>query len=63
LKSTGEPAAGFGRRELIEQLDSGKIGTRLLFGGNLLRQPARRDVPHRLVGDATNADIVTEGTF
>jgi NDP-hexose-3,4-dehydratase len=34
---TVKPEAGFGRRELIEQLDSGKIGTRLLFGGNLLR--------------------------
>ena len=35
----------------------------MLFGGNLLRQPAYRNVQHRLVEDTTNADIITEGTF
>jgi len=60
---TVKPEAGFTRRELIEHLEGSKIATRLLFGGNLLRQPAYRDVPHRLVGDTTNADIITEGTF
>jgi len=49
--------------KLIEHLEGSKIATRLLFGGNLLRQPAYRNVQHRLVGDTTNADIVTEGTF
>jgi CDP-6-deoxy-D-xylo-4-hexulose-3-dehydrase len=60
---TVKPDAGFNRRELITQLESSKIATRLLFGGNLLRQPAYRNVQHRLVGDTTNADIVTQGTF
>ena len=60
---TVKPEAGFTRPELIAQLERAKIGTRLLFGGNLLRQPAYRNVEHRLVGDTTNADIITEGTF
>jgi CDP-6-deoxy-D-xylo-4-hexulose-3-dehydrase len=60
---TVKPDAGFGRRELIACLDEAKIGTRLLFGGNLLRQPAYRGVEHRLVGPMTNADLISEGTF
>ena len=55
--------AGFERRELIEFLEGRKIGTRLLFGGNILRQPAYRGVEHRVVGDLTNADTVTTSTF
>lgn len=53
----------FSRSELIQHLDGRKIGTRLLFGGNLTRQPAYRNVDFRVVGDLTNTDIVTERTF
>ena len=60
---TVRPDAPFSRRELVQWLDARRIATRQLFGGNLLRQPAYRDVPHRLVGELTNTDIVMQGTF
>lgn len=55
--------APFTRTELVRFLESRKIGTRQLFGGNVLRQPAYAEVEHRVVGDLPNADLVTEGTF
>jgi CDP-6-deoxy-D-xylo-4-hexulose-3-dehydrase len=51
------------RNALVAHLESRKIGTRLLFGGNLLRQPAYKNIPHRIVGTLTNADRVTDHTF
>jgi CDP-6-deoxy-D-xylo-4-hexulose-3-dehydrase len=60
---TVRPGAGFARDELVQYLDANRIGTRLLFGGNLLRQPYMNGRPHRVVGDLTNADLVTENTF
>jgi CDP-6-deoxy-D-xylo-4-hexulose-3-dehydrase len=53
----------FTREDLTQHLDSKRIGTRLLFGGNLVRQPYMRKRNYRVVGDLTNADIVTERTF
>jgi CDP-6-deoxy-D-xylo-4-hexulose-3-dehydrase len=55
--------AGFTREDLTQFFDARKIGTRLLFGGNLIRQPYMRGRNYRVVGDLTNADIVTERTF
>lgn len=57
---TGAP---FTRREIIAFLDARKIGTRLLFGGNLLRQPAYADITHRVVGTLDNTDQVAEHCF
>jgi len=51
------------RTSFVQYLESKKVGTRNLFGGNLLRQPAYKDIPHRLVGTTKNADVVTEKTF
>ncbi len=55
--------APFSRFDLVQHIESRRIGTRQLFGGNLLRQPAYKGMPMRVVGNLTNADIVTESTF
>ena len=60
---TVRPDVPFSRRELVQWLDARRIATRQLFAGNLLRQPAYRDLPHRVVGDLTNTDVVMQGTF
>lgn len=60
---TLEEGVKFSRSEIIQHLDERRIGTRLLFGGNLTRQPAYRNVDFRVVGNLTNTDIVTERTF
>lgn len=51
------------RADLLRHLDERKIGTRLLFGGNLTRQPYFAGVPHRIVGDLRNTDLVMRNTF
>ena len=60
---TLEPDHPVDREELLRFLDSRRIGTRLMFAGNILRQPAYRDVDFRVVGDLTNTDIVMRRTF
>lgn len=51
------------RNELINYLENSKIGTRLLFGGNLTKQPAYKKVKYRISGELKNTDIVLENTF
>jgi CDP-6-deoxy-D-xylo-4-hexulose-3-dehydrase len=55
--------APFTREELILALDQEKIGTRLLFGGNLLRQPAYEGCEHRVIGSLPNTDFVMNNVF
>ena len=50
--------APFSRDDMLRYLESYKIATRLLFGGNLLRQPAYAGVHHRKIGDLKNSDFV-----
>ncbi|MBM3545743.1 MAG: lipopolysaccharide biosynthesis protein RfbH [Alphaproteobacteria bacterium] len=57
------PEAPFSREDLLRWLNTQNIDTRLLFGGNLLRQPAYADVPRRVVGNLANTDIVAERLF
>lgn len=57
------PTAPFSRNDVVAFLEQRKIATRLLFGGNLVRQPAYKDVPHRRIGDLANADFVMKQTF
>ena len=60
---TIRPASGLKRGELIARLESRRIKTRLLFGGNLIRQPAYAGLPFRVSGDLRNADLIMNNTF
>jgi CDP-6-deoxy-D-xylo-4-hexulose-3-dehydrase len=55
--------APINRDDLVQHLNERKIATRLLFGGNILRQPYMKGRKHRVVGELTNADVVTERCF
>lgn len=57
------PEAPVTRNDVVRALEGRGIATRLLFGGNLMRQPAYRDVEHRVVGEMTNSDFVMENVF
>jgi len=55
--------APFTRNDLIQALETRRIGTRLLFGGNLTRQPAYQDVKFRVVGDLKNTNYAMRNVF
>lgn len=60
---TLRPDAGITRNDLITELNQYKIATRLLFGGNIIKQPYFKKYPYRVVGELKNADIVLHQTF
>jgi CDP-6-deoxy-D-xylo-4-hexulose-3-dehydrase len=51
------------RNQIVQDLNEKRIGTRLLFGGNLLRQPAFIGTPRRVIGDLVNTDRIMNDTF
>ncbi len=53
----------FTREDLVHHLNNKKIATRLLFGGNLLRQPAYENISHRQIGPLANTDFVMKNLF
>ena len=60
---TVKPNSPVTRLDLLTHLDEYKIGSRLLFAGNLTRQPYMKGANYRISGDLTNTDNVMNNTF
>ncbi|GIJ94269.1 lipopolysaccharide biosynthesis protein RfbH [Capnocytophaga stomatis] len=60
---TLKPDCGAARVDLLRFLDDNKIGSRLLFAGNLTKQPYFKGIEYRVVGELTNTDITMNQTF
>lgn len=58
-----KPESGLSRGQVVQALDRRRIGTRLLFGGNLLRQPAYLNLKYRKIGELPNTDYVMNNVF
>lgn len=60
---TVKPGAPFSRDQMVAALEEGRIETRNLFCGNLLRHPAYAGIQHRVAGTLVNSDLITSNTF
>ena len=60
---TVKSTSGVNRLDLIKYLDQNKIGTRLLFAGNLIRQPYFKNIEYRVVGELVNTDVTMSQTL
>jgi CDP-6-deoxy-D-xylo-4-hexulose-3-dehydrase len=56
-------SAPFMRHDLTRFLEANKVQTRLIFAGNILKQPGYRDINHRVIGDLPIADEIMRGGF
>jgi len=56
-------SAQFTRADIVLHLEKNKIATRMLFGGNLTKQPAYQGVKFRIAGDLRNTDLVMNNLF
>lgn len=55
--------APFTRADIVNHLDKNKIATRMLFGGNLTKQPAYQNIKYRIFGALKNTDLVMNNIF
>src|SRR3989338_6481648 len=53
----------FNRYEIVRHLEENKIATRMLFGGNLLKQPAYQNIKYRVIGRLENTDLAMNNFF
>ncbi len=60
---TVKETAPFTRNQFVDYLENHKIGTRLLFGGNLIKQPAYANITHKVYQELTNTDIIMRNTL
>lgn len=60
---TVREGAPFTKNKLVRFLEDHKVATRMLFAGNIIKQPAYQNVPYRIAGKLTNTDIIMERTF
>jgi CDP-6-deoxy-D-xylo-4-hexulose-3-dehydrase len=55
--------APFSRNDIVRYLENNKIATRMLFGGNLTKQPAYQDAKYRIFGSLKNTDLIMNNLF
>ena len=60
---TIRPNVNIKRHQLLRFLEDKKIGTRLLFAGNITKQPAYKDLEYKVIGDLKNTDLIMNNSF